>query len=244
MKTKLLVALLSLSLLLLVGCSSAESEQAGSGKSSASTDASLSAAIGSSTASVPSKTPVPDPASPSLQTSTPAPFDQSGYPSDTRTDIAIVDTIIDAVLADDRDALRELVHYTTTGCTHADGLGGPPKCESGQAEGTPVEVFPVLGPGEGSHVQRAGIDKVWPRGPKTLVTVYHVSDDAYQEESWPAGEYGIVFRIDGEPFPAMALRVDAGGIVRLDYGAATSIQVSLERDVDEFILPPLDSEMK
>jgi len=201
-------------------------------------------ALASSTASFLPETPIPEPASPSVQTSTPAPIDQSGYPSDTRTDIAIVDTIIDAVLADDRDALRELVHYTITGCTHADGLGGPPKCESGQAEDTPVEVFPVLGPGEGSHVQRGDIDRVWPPGPKTLYAVYRVSGDAYREESWPAGDYGIVFRIDGEPFPAMALRVDAGGIVRLDYGAVTSIQVSLERDVDEFILPPPDSEIK
>jgi hypothetical protein len=30
----------------------------------------------------------------------------------------------------------DLVSYTTTACTTADGLGGPPKCESGEAEGT------------------------------------------------------------------------------------------------------------
>ena len=176
-------------------------------------------------------------------TATPAPVDQMAYPPETRTGIAVVDAIIDAALINDRDAIQDLVHYTVTGCTHADGLGGPPKCEEGQEEGTLVEVFPIMGPGEGSYTQRDKIDAMFPAEPKSLFAVFRVSDSAYHEDYWPAGRYGIVLRLDGEPVPALTLRVDEGGIVRLDYGYGEPYWLSptlFEREVDEFILPPAE----
>jgi len=96
----------------------------------------------------------------SIATSTPVAPERAGYPPETRTGIQIVDVVIEAVLADDLEAERELIHYTTTGCTTVSGLGGPPKCRADEGEGTPVEVFPVLGV-EGRHVRREDIDRVF-----------------------------------------------------------------------------------
>jgi len=118
------------------------------------------------------------------------------HPPDTRTGIEEVDAIIDAIVAGGIDARRELVQYTTTGCTTALGLGGPPKCESGEAEGTLVEVFPFLR-AEGEYVRRESIDRVLRFAVEGLYAVYRVPDDAYEEEYWPAGEYGIVFTREG-----------------------------------------------
>jgi hypothetical protein len=174
-------------------------------------------------------------------TGTPAPVDQMAYPPDTRTGIATVDDVIDAVHMDDRHALIDLVHYTVTACTNADGLGGPPKCGEGQVEGTPVEVFPVMGPGEGSYTDRQMIDQVFPEEPLSLFAVFQVADSAYREEYWPAGSYGVILRIDGEPVPALTLRIDDGGIVRLDHSFGEPFWLSpslLEREVEAFILPP------
>ncbi|MGW8227107.1 MAG: hypothetical protein ACWGOY_15300, partial [Anaerolineales bacterium] len=57
--------------------------------------------------------------------------------------------VIEAILYGSITDRAELVSYTTTACTTADGLGGPPKCEPGEAEGTLVEVLPILA-GEGT----------------------------------------------------------------------------------------------
>ena len=72
--------------------------------------------------------------------------------SNTRTGIEDVDAIIDAILSGDIEARRALVQYTTSACTTADGLGGPPKCKPDEADGTLVKAFPVLG-SEGHHVR-------------------------------------------------------------------------------------------
>ena len=179
----------------------------------------------------------PDP----FPSSTPAPVDQMIYPPDTRTGIAAVDAVVEAIHAGDRDALMDLVHYTAAACTDADGLGGPPKCEAGQPEGSLVEVFPVMGPGEGSYTDRQMIEGVFPEEPLGLFAIFRVADSAYREPYWPAGRYGIILRIDGEPVPALTLRIDDVGIVRLDRSFGEPFWLSpalLEREVESFILPP------
>ena len=88
-----------------------------------------------------------------------------------------LDAIIDATLADEVEALREMVRYTTTGCTHQSGLGGPPKCAPEQQEGTLVEVLPLLG-SEGTFARRDGIESVFPLGVKQLYAVFRVPDEA------------------------------------------------------------------
>ena len=72
---------------------------------------------------------------------------------------AELDPVISAVLSNDLEARRALIHFTTAGCTNAQGLGGPPKCEPGQTEGTPVQYLPILGPGEGVTVLPEDLDR-------------------------------------------------------------------------------------
>ena len=56
------------------------------------------------------------------------------------TGILQIDRAVAVILSNDVAARRGLIRYTTAGCTHEPGMGGPPKCEPGQAEGAePVE---------------------------------------------------------------------------------------------------------
>jgi dipeptidyl aminopeptidase/acylaminoacyl peptidase len=61
--------------------------------------------------------------------------------------IGVVDAAIAAILSNDINARRDLVGYTTAGCTTVMGLGGPPKCTEGQPSARPCGVAnppPVL----------------------------------------------------------------------------------------------------
>lgn len=69
---------------------------------------------------------------------------------DTRTGIQEVDAVLDAVESGDPQKLRDEVHYSTLACKTVNALGGPPPCQEGEAEGTLVEVLPILG-SEGGH---------------------------------------------------------------------------------------------
>ncbi len=60
-----------------------------------------------------------------------------------RTGDPEVDAIIEAVEERDVAALASMTEYTEIGCTTAMGMGGPPKCEGGDAEGTTYLVLPV-----------------------------------------------------------------------------------------------------
>jgi hypothetical protein len=132
--------------------------------------------------------------------------------------VTAVDALIPVMLTNDLLTRRELVQLNTQGCTTAEGLGGPPKCAVGVADGTPVTFFPVLGPGEGSPVLPDALDSVLDFEVTAVTAIYLVSPDVYQEAAYPAGEYGIVFATAPDGFPVTA-RVLDGKIVRLDFAA-------------------------
>jgi hypothetical protein len=142
--------------------------------------------------------------------------------------------VIEAFLAGDQEQLRSLVHYTVTGCTHAEGLGGPPKCEAGQAEGTEVEVFPILG-SEGTFASRGNLDGVFPQGDYALHAVYRVAADAEAYDYWPAGEYGVVF-VERQAGMGLTMLVGEAGIVRIVHTFPG--QSLYSRDVAEYTLEP------
>ena len=137
----------------------------------------------------------------------------------------------------------ELVQFLTTGCTFADGLGGPPKCEEGQEEGHQVEVFPVGG-AEGGIATRETIEQAFEFGVIGLSGVYAVPADAYREDFWPAGDYALVFdRTQNEmPMPISVLVAD-GKIVRLQYHFGTPVEDLLNGiPVDQIVVPPTQVE--
>src|SRR4051794_19392686 len=82
-------------------------------------------------------TPTPESETKSISTVTPL---RNSY-----TGMQDVNTIIDALIEQDTDTIQSHVQFIQLPCTHQNGLGGPPKCEEGQEEGTVVEVFPILG---------------------------------------------------------------------------------------------------
>ncbi len=62
---------------------------------------------------------------------------------DRRTGDPALDAIVHAVADRDVGTLVGLMEMQTVGCTHAQGIGGPPKCEPHQAEGDQSTVFPL-----------------------------------------------------------------------------------------------------
>lgn len=157
------------------------------------------------------------------------------HPPEKRTGLQDLDIIIDAVLAHDFDQLKKLTSYLVIGCTQADGLGDPPKCAEGEAEGTLVEVVPFLGP-EGHH-QRLAEYEAW-QGPDVLglLAAYHVSSGVYSEDAYPAGEYALVF-LDAQNSTPVTLHIKNGSIVRFDYEMDGLLEENIERGAEEVLIP-------
>jgi len=158
------------------------------------------------------------------------------YPLSTRTDIADVDEVLAAVESGDVQALRNLIRFTTIGCAKAEGMGGPPKCREGEAEGTLVNVLPLLGP-EGSFVHESDLSTFAPMKALGIFAVYSVSDSAYSEDAYPAGEYAAVFTTaEDQIFVIYQIRK---GIVRMDtVFSPASRDVVIQRDALKLILAP------
>ncbi|MFN2265155.1 MAG: hypothetical protein ACK2UM_12910 [Anaerolineales bacterium] len=129
--------------------------------------------------------------------------------------------VLDAILFGSIEQRRELVSYTTTGCTNADGLGGPPKCEPGQAEGSLIQVLPILS-SEGTFSTPQDIDQALEFVVMDLYAIYRVPEDAIKADYWPAGEYGLIFtrEMNAVPFPVTVF-VEDGRIVRLHHHFGT-----------------------
>lgn len=163
------------------------------------------------------------------------------HPLTSQTGIQTVDQILRAVSDGDPEAQRALIEFTNAACTHQDGLGGPPKCREGEAEGTHVEVLAFLG-SEGGHVRKDEMEN-WPALVKAtgVYAVYEVNAAAISsEEYYPVGKYVIVF-VDEENRAATALRIGEGGIVRVDDiidSSPENLRAMVEREASAVILPP------
>ena len=153
-----------------------------------------------------------------------------------RTGIAELDAIIAAVLEGGAAELASLVDYTESKCTLAEGLGGPPKCLPGEQEGTVVEVLPFLGP-EGSFIRKADISTWQGIDVSDLHAVYEVSDAAYSDPDYPAGEYALVFTGGASGYGSVTLQVTGGRIVRIDYGLRAGPEIR-SQDVVRYLVPP------
>lgn len=140
-------------------------------------------------------------------------------PLDDYTSMPEVDGAIAIILSNNLAAKRNLVEYTTVGCTHALGMGGPPKCEEGVAEGTAITYFPILGPGEGQPVMPGNIDSIIGFEVAELVAVYRPPADQFRSENYPIGEYSLIFAPkEGNALP-VTIQLTNGRIVRLDFSA-------------------------
>lgn len=152
------------------------------------------------------------------------------------TGIVEVDQVISMVLAGDMNEVRRRIKFTTLGCTQQMGLGGPPGCREGESEGALVQVLPFLGP-EGHFLRRDELNEWQGIDAAGLYAVYRVSDEAFSDKNYPAGEYGIVFRTNSPEF-IVTLQVDNGSILRIDTLFGTPPEINFERVAQEIILPP------
>jgi len=148
------------------------------------------------------------------------------------TGIPDVDQIIEAAVQEDEVKLIPYLKFRELNCTIADGLGGPPKCKPGEAEGMPVSVLPVLGP-EGHFIREEEIENWTGLNASELFAVYIVSDAAYSDQYYPAGEFAIVF-IGSDEFTNVTIQVKDGEIIRLDYGVGSPPEIPTV-NVEEFI---------
>jgi hypothetical protein len=172
----------------------------------------------------------------------------SPQPSTTQTDtpehqitptktaiIPELDKIIAVVLQEEVQELVQLLEFIPLQCTEADGLGGPPKCESDENEGDSIDVLPMLGP-EGHFLRKEEADAWGGLEITELYTVYKNAEDVYADENYPAGEYAIVFV--GKPeITHVTLRVSNGKIVRIDYGIGSPPDIN-ENDVETYLVSP------
>ena len=177
--------------------------------------------------------------SPAAPTETPTATEEPkspGYPLSNRTGITDVDEVLAAVESGDAQSLRDLVRFTTVGCTTGEGVGGLPKCREGEAEGALVNVLPLLGP-EGSFIYESDLSNFLPIKALEIYTVYSVSDSAYSEEAYPAGEYAAIFAtVEKQIYIVYQIRK---GIVRVDtVFSPSSLGTVIKRDALELILAP------
>lgn len=179
-----------------------------------------------------------EPASPSSEPIAAEPY----HPLSTRTGVEDVDRVLEAVASGDQQELLSVVQFTEAKCTHAEGLGGPPKCREGEVEGTPMQVLPFLG-GEGSYLRAEEIGEWQGIDVSALYAVYEVDPaNVIREEYFPAGEYVIVL-IDSTNAEPVALRVARGGIVRVDFlyvPIPETLDALIQREAAKVILPPKD----
>ena len=152
------------------------------------------------------------------------------------TGLPELDAIIAAAQSDDPGALVPFFEYTRAACTSAEGLGGPPKCLPGEAEGAVVEVLPLLGP-EGSFLRKADVNQWEGLSLGEIHAVYEVSDAAYRDENYPAGEHALVFNGKNDSSTSVTLQVRAGRIVRIDYGLNRVPEIRPE-DVSRYLVSP------
>lgn len=144
----------------------------------------------------------------------PAATETAGYPLDTRTGLTDIDPVLAAVASGDPEELRGLIQYTNAPCTWKDGLGGPPKCREGEAEGTVLEVLPYLG-SEGTFIRKSEIAN-WPGiDAAALYAVLGVGEKARREEYYLPGEYVALF-LQNDNRDGVALHITDGRVVRVD----------------------------
>ena len=155
-----------------------------------------------------------------------------------------MDAVVDAFLGSSLDARRHLVRFLTTPCTTARGLGGPPKCEAGEAEGTPVEVFPVAMM-EGYFVRRESIDGALQFEVVGLYGVFRAPGPTYERAYWPAGEYAVTFAGWTRPpstnigIMQTIVFVQDGTVVRLTHTPFVALWPPTQSLGTEWVLPPL-----
>lgn len=136
----------------------------------------------------------------------------------------IVGQVISAVVSKQTSSLVPLIAYQQVGCTTAQGLGGPPKCKPGDAQGTVYRVFPSgTCEGEWATDGAATITQLVPTFDQLYAAAKVAAPNPDPEPYWPKGESVVVFS-GANGAPGGYLVLNATQIVRAHRvcGAATT----------------------
>jgi hypothetical protein len=148
---------------------------------------------------------------------------------------AELDAVISAVLAGDIDSLVARVQFLTLACSTATGVGGPPQCADGEAEGTDVQVFPFAAC-EGEYYRADGVPALFAReigDEPRIYAAFELLD--LGTETFPRGDIGILFETPtmGAGDLGLLLGVDGeGNIVNLWRGCAAPAEQQFDSERD------------
>jgi len=129
-----------------------------------------------------------------------------------------VKPIMKALFSGMIDDTLALMQFINVPCANVDGLGGPPPCPEGVAEGTALEVFPTLS-SHGALISREEATNMLVNlHVKSLYAVYSVEPNPNAEPYYQPGECAMLFErfINDMPIP-VTFQVKDGRIVRIDY---------------------------
>jgi hypothetical protein len=159
------------------------------------------------------------------------------YPAEARTGDGATDRVIEAFLSQDPDRRLALTRTLTTGCSTTPAFVGPPPCGSGQAEGTPVEVFPHRRYRATQYAAPDGLGALLDFPLAGLYAAYRVPQGGFDEDWWPAGEVGLMFASpDGDQ--GVEVIVEGAAVVRIEFWPLTPLEVLQGAEID-YLLPPL-----
>lgn len=155
------------------------------------------------------------------------------------TGIASVDAALAALVEQDAAALGAQARFQQLACeTEPMGIGGPPICEAGEADGTVVSVFPVA-QCEGGFIREGALAGAFTSLTKYPVDVYGVYRTPPQY--FPEGAYTIVIDSPDPERPGSAREIvlDDVGITGINYGCAESPEVLVQnRRLTDAIIAP------
>ncbi len=152
--------------------------------------------------------------------------------------------ILRAMLGGVVDEQISFIQYARIPCATAAGLGGPPPCPAGAAEGTKVEVLPTIG-SEGSYVTPENMETFLSNSlVKSLYAVYRVTPNPNLEPYIPEGEYAMLFERDKNDISLpVILQVRDGKVVRMDFRFGISTADLLkEVAVEDVLITPQESQ--
>ena len=158
---------------------------------------------------------------------------------DRRSGIPALDAALDALFSGDRAAVASLIAFTPTDCmAEPPGLGSPPMCPEGIADGTTIDVFPASNC-HGYYVfpedMDNKVDTMTARGAE-LYEVYEVSD------SYPPGTHAAVYTgaiADARPDDAYVVFITRGRITGYKSGCSTTpADFGARRPVETRLVPP------
>lgn len=164
-------------------------------------------------------------------------------PSGVRTGNPDIDPVLEAIDSGDPAKIVAATHFTPVPCSYnQQGIGAPPGCPAGAAEGTPVEVLPGAAC-EGYYTTREEFERnvnLSRRTEATLYAVVKLRPASAPNPNWPQGDYALIYATpQASGTFGSVINVANGKMVNRWSGCGTTPEGIISTlDVESFVLPP------